>query len=122
VERRLLDMADANAKKLGLDRRQFLRTACGMATAFAAMNTVFGDYFQVEAAEMMEPGSAAESKRDYFIFDVQTHHVAVGRTRAMGTDFVEFRRGGALWNPELKKRNPVPEDLYVENYIKEVFL
>jgi len=122
VEQRLLDVADYNARKLGLDRRQFLRTACGMATAFAAMNTVFGDYFRVEAAELMEPAAAAESKRDYFIFDVQTHHVAAGRARALGIDLIDFRRTGAVWNPELKKRDPAPGDLYLENYIKEIFL
>src|SRR5437867_8498847 len=42
VEQRLVEMADANARRLGMDRRQFLRTSCGMATAFAAMNAVFG--------------------------------------------------------------------------------
>ena len=36
VEHRMLAMADANAKKLGQKRRDFLRTSCGMATAFAA--------------------------------------------------------------------------------------
>jgi hypothetical protein len=121
-EQRLIDMADANAKRLGTDRRQFLRTTCGMATAFAAMNSIFGDYFKVAAAEMFEPGAVAASKRDYFIFDVQNHHVAAGRTRVLGIDFVDNRRDGAAWNSELRKRNPVPEDLYVENYIKEVFL
>src|SRR5256885_13472404 len=54
VELHLLEMAESNARKLGMDRRQFLRTACGMATAFAAMNKVFGDYFRVEAAELIE--------------------------------------------------------------------
>ena len=42
VEGRLKDLADQNGRKLGLDRRQFLRTTCGMAAAFIAMNEVFG--------------------------------------------------------------------------------
>src|SRR5215470_9097965 len=33
VENRLREMADKNAKKLGLSRRRFLQTTCGMATA-----------------------------------------------------------------------------------------
>jgi hypothetical protein len=37
VERRILELADENAKKLGLSRRQFLATSCGMAAAFLAM-------------------------------------------------------------------------------------
>jgi len=31
VERRILELADENAKKLGLSRRQFMATGCGMA-------------------------------------------------------------------------------------------
>src|SRR5438046_7691996 len=53
VEHHLLEMATRNAKKLGIDRREFLRSACGMAAAFTAMNEVFGDFFKVEAAEQM---------------------------------------------------------------------
>src|SRR4029077_7969381 len=42
VEARIKEIADAVAPKMGVDRRQFLRTGCGMATAFLAMNDVFG--------------------------------------------------------------------------------
>jgi len=122
VEYQLLQMATRNATKLGIDRRQFLRTACGTATAFAALNSVFGEFFRVEAAEMWEPAAAAERKVDYFIFDVQTHHVAAGKWQLLGVNFLDFRRSGRTWNPELRKRDPKPEDLYLENYIKEVFL
>ncbi len=62
VEHHLLEMATGRAKKLGIERRQFLRSSCGLATAFAALNQVFGDFFRVEAAEMMAPGAAAETK------------------------------------------------------------
>ncbi|HEY7547481.1 MAG TPA: hypothetical protein VID27_21470, partial [Blastocatellia bacterium] len=55
VEHRLAEMADRNAKRLGMSRRRFLATSCGMATAFAAMNSVFGNFFEVDASEMMEP-------------------------------------------------------------------
>jgi len=122
VEHHLLEMATRNAKKLGIDRREFLRSASGMAVAFAAMNEVFGDFFRVEAAEMTDGGAAEERKVDYFIFDVQTHHVAVDRWKLFGVNLLDFRRTGRTWNPELRKREPKPEDLYVENYIKEVFL
>src|SRR5712692_2103265 len=69
VEHHLLEMATRNAKKLGIDRREYLRSACGMAAAFAAMNHVFGDFFRAGAAELAEPAAAAENKVDYFIFD-----------------------------------------------------
>ncbi len=119
VEHHLIEMAGRGAKRLGVDRRQFLGSACGMATAFAAMNKVFGGYFRVEAAEMMEPAAAAQSKPDYFIFDVQTHHVKANYQNPL---LFEFRRGARAMNPALRDREPKADDLYLENYIKEVFL
>src|SRR2546428_4709477 len=44
LERRILELADTKAKRLGLSRRQFMRTSCGMAGAFLAMNGVFGGH------------------------------------------------------------------------------
>ena len=55
VESRIKEIADALAPKLGFDRRQVLRTGCGMATAFLAMNDVFGPLFAVNRAEAAEP-------------------------------------------------------------------
>ena len=42
VERRIFELADENSKRLGLNRRQFLQTGCGMAAAFLAMNDIYG--------------------------------------------------------------------------------
>ena len=78
VEERLKALADTQGKKLGLDRRQFLQTSSGMATAFLAMNQVFGPLFQVERAEAADPAAAEERRASLageFIFDAQTHHV-----------------------------------------------
>ncbi len=76
VEHRIYELADHYGKRLGLSRRQFLRTTGGMAVSFMAMNEVFGRFFDVDAAEAAEPAAYAEKwpKRE-FIFDVQTHHV-----------------------------------------------
>ena len=51
VEHHLLEIATRNAKNLGIDRRDFLRSACGMAAAFTALNQVFGHFFRVEAGK-----------------------------------------------------------------------
>ena len=117
VEQRIAEIAETSSRKLGIDRRSFLRSSCGMAVAFAAMNSVFGRFFAVEAAELLE--SDATARTDYFIFDVQTHHVEVGRHNDV---LLGFRRTAASWNPELRKGDPKPEDIYFENFIKEVFL
>ena len=73
VEAIIHDMAEKYGKKVGLSRRDFLRTTNGMALAFVAMNQVFGDYFQAHAEELTDIGAISElTKRDQFIFDVQT--------------------------------------------------
>jgi len=61
-----------------MDRRRFLRTSCGMAAAFVAMNNVFGNLFDVSEAEAVDVTLAAEraaALNGQFIFDVQTHFV-----------------------------------------------
>ena len=122
VENELLDTGLRISGRLGIDRRQFFRTACGMAAGFAAMNTVFGHFFQVEAAELYDPAAAAALKTDYFIFDVQTHHVATGRHFIGPADVFDTRRSAGQFNPALKGREPKQSDFELENYIKEVFL
>src|SRR5215469_2284028 len=51
VERRLNALADEYGRRNGLDRRQFFKTAAGMATAFMAMNDVYGPLYGVSEAE-----------------------------------------------------------------------
>jgi len=80
VELRLWAIAETAALKLGLSRRDFLRTSSGMAAALLAMNQVFGPCYEVDAAEVAEPEKVREKwPKDEFIFDVQTHHVDIGR-------------------------------------------
>ncbi len=122
VEHRIEVLSRSAARKLGVDRRAFLHTACGMATAFAAMNEVFGKFFTVHAAELTEPAAVQEGREDYFIFDVQTHHVTTGRYQVGDVSVLDFRRMGAAMNPVLGEREPRPEDVYFENYVKEIFL
>ena len=50
VDARIKDLADTTARRLGLDRRRFLASSCGMAAAFVAMNEVFGRLFDVSPA------------------------------------------------------------------------
>src|SRR5882724_5654825 len=79
VERRIFELADINGKRLGLSRRQFLQTSCGMAAAFVAMKDVYGaNVFTVDAAEAREPElmlARAQTVAGQFIFDDQTHFV-----------------------------------------------
>src|SRR5262245_59311865 len=78
VEGRLVALADAYGGKMGLGRREFLKTASGMAAAFVAMNQVYGSLFAVKEAEAADPDAAAERAAGLAqqpIFDDQVHFV-----------------------------------------------
>jgi len=122
LENELLETGARILKQLGIDRRQFFRMTCGMAAGFAAMNSVFGRFFRLDAAELYDPAAVAALKTDYFIFDVQTHHVAVGRHFIGPLDVFDARRSARRFNPVLKGKEPKQSDFELENYIKEVFL
>ena len=120
VEALIQTLASQYGKKTGLNRRDFLKTSSGMAVAFLAMNQVFGKYFSVHAEETLDPSAYAELwPKKEFIFDVQTHHVATGKTEPL------FFRGKMMawkFNQELRGRQPKKGDLTFDNYVKEVFL
>jgi uncharacterized protein len=127
LEQEIVASAEQQARHLGIDRRQFLRTSCGMALAFAAMNTVFGRFFRVEAEELFDPAAVAENKAQFFIFDVQTHHVAMPNQSPRADQgflkaVVGMREMARTMNPALREREARIEDAYIETYIKEIFL
>jgi uncharacterized protein len=124
VEDRIKDLADTIGPKLGMDRRQFLRTSSGMAAAFLAMNEVFGPLFRVNAAEAAEPEAAMERARALsrqFILDDQVHFVRD-----------DFKEDGLLdlgkyaaehWNPDMLKDTGMTLARYkFNNFVKEVYL
>jgi predicted TIM-barrel fold metal-dependent hydrolase len=117
----LLDeTARTHARWLGMSRREFLGSSSGMAAAFLALNTVFGRFFDVEPVEALEPAAADATKpAGQFIFDIQTHHVAAPRQFPF---LLGLRRLGRVWNAELGRDRGTMEDLYLANYIKEIFL
>jgi uncharacterized protein len=114
------ETARRHARRLGIGRRDFLASSAGMASAFLALNTIFGRFFEVDPVEAIESAAAdARKPAGQFVFDVQTHHVATPRQFPW---LLGLRRVGRRWNPALEKDRGTMEDLYLENYIKEVFL
>ena len=76
------ETANVNAKRLGLDRRSFLVSACGVAGSLLGMNTAYarqgkrGGYFELDkiaALDIVAARSAVDGNE--FIFDVQGHFV-----------------------------------------------
>ena len=116
----LAETTRTSARRLGVGRREFLASGAGMASAFLALNTVFGRFFEVDPVEALESAVAdARKPSDQFIFDIQTHHVAAPR---QFPSLLGLRRLGRVWNPELEQDRGTMEDLYLDNYIKEIFL
>src|SRR4029077_10853897 len=75
VETLISTMAEENSKKLGMDRRAYLASSMGLAAAFLAQNKVYGNYWDVDLSETLEPDATEEKwpKGEYFIIDVQSH-------------------------------------------------
>lgn len=125
VEARLRELAAASARKLGMDRRQFLRTSCGMAAAFLAMNDVFGPIFEITAAEAAEPEAAGERASrlaKQFILDDQLHFV---RDDYKVAEIVGLAKYAAEhWNPAMARDSAgMTIDRYkFDNFLKEVYL
>jgi uncharacterized protein len=122
VEERVRDLSADNARSLGMDRRHFLRTKAGMATALLAMNEVFGDFFDVSRVEAKEPEAFEEKwPKDQFIFDIQTHHVDVSKKWYDDTEdgkrvanFFRLLRRGKTIEDTLDQLNRI-------HYVKELF-
>ena len=122
VERRILELADANSKRLGLSRRQFMQTGCGMAAAFIAMNEIHGgSVFQVAAAEAREPELLLARTQDLagqFVFDVQTHFVRDDFDHARILGLARF--AAEHWNPKLEGASSLVRYKF-HNYVKEIY-
>ncbi|HYM01844.1 MAG TPA: hypothetical protein VET85_02795, partial [Stellaceae bacterium] len=123
VERRIYELADTNGKRLGLSRRQFLATSCGMAAAFLAMRDVYGaTVFKVTDEEARDPEmmlARAQSLAGQFIFDDQTHFVRDDFEHKELLGLGEF--AAQHWNPKLKEEGVTLGRYKFQNYIKELY-
>ncbi len=123
-EARVKALGTEFARRNGVTRRAFFKSAAGMATAFLAMNDTYGPIFGVSRAEAQTPDMAAErAKRlsGQFIMDMHTHFL---RDDTRIQTFVMQRQavGKAGWNPALVDRPQTIDDLKFANYLKEIYL
>ena len=146
VEARLEELADDASKKLGIDRRRFLRSSGGMAATLLAMNEVFGRFFNVTLSELFEPAAyaAAAPPKDLFVFDDQLHFVRGSRPSPSGLRAVaqgpssaptvksnpfnpkrqldELGQAWSVWNPALVGLPIDPGYAHLTQFIKDVYL
>jgi predicted TIM-barrel fold metal-dependent hydrolase len=123
VVERLRVLAARNAKRLGVSRRHFLQTSCGMSAALLCFNEVFGKTYEVDPIEALEPAATGEKwPKTEFIFDNQTHHIDVEsgwfeKTEA-GREAANFLR---RFRPGAKTTTESLEALNQVHYVKELF-
>ncbi len=135
VEARIHAAGDSLGNRLGMDRREFLKSTGGMAVALLVMNSVFGKFFDVLDVEAMEASAFIERQgKPLFIFDVQTHYVGTaydpkdteamrkGAVTKQGLLALRRRARQAGLNPKLAGDTGTLRDLSWENFLKEVFL
>jgi len=146
VEARIEQLTTDASKKLGVDRRQFLRSSGGMAAAMLAMNEVFGHFFDVNVTELFEPAAygASSAPQDLFVFDDQLHFVrgsqrspeglraiAQGPSSAPTVKSNPYNPQGrpdergdtwGVWNPALVGLSIDPGYAHLSQFIKDVYL
>src|SRR5262245_60674254 len=120
VERLINEMTDERARKLGWSRRRFLSSAAGMATALMAINIVSGcgdggngsGGFAVDDCATREPAAARERfSADFFVMDVQTHHVDLDGAAAANPGLGEFFKTFRICQPGVMTEGCHPREL-----------
>ena len=114
VESLIGEMSEANARRVGLSRRHYMRTSMGMATCWLASNAVYGKHIDVEEAEAFEPAATEEKypKGEYFIIDVQAHF-----TNGFA---LNFRTSDIIKGMGFELKNDV-ESYSFKNFVKEMY-
>ncbi|MEE3327499.1 MAG: amidohydrolase family protein [Myxococcota bacterium] len=124
VAERINELGDELGNKAGLSRRDFLKTASGMAVAFLAMNEVYGDLFRVNAAEASEMDAAGERAANLAaqrIFDDQTHFNRDDLSNPEPIDVGHY--AAKHWNPGLiDEMGIIHKRFQFENFLKEIYL
>jgi len=126
VGKLIVEETAARAKRHGMTRAEFLRTAAGTMTAFMVMNRVYGLDREGDAAVLpvktvhcddLDAAREVLDRKKTFVMDVQQHHVDLalyGNTDAFC--FLDFR-------PDLRPADvPCPEGLGQLWYVKDVFV
>ncbi len=124
VEGLIKEMGDYHAKKHGMSRRNFLTTSAGMATAFLAMNQVFGPIFsarEAEAADMQMSDRRAAQLKNQFIFDDQTHFIRDDFNQEGLLGLTKWAVGAKV-NPRIGEAPMTLARYKMDNYLKEIFL
>jgi uncharacterized protein len=83
ADERYRRLIDERARRLGVSRRELIRSASGTAAALLVIDQTFGcgrkQYAVDDKATLDKDAACAALRGDDFVFDVHTHHVEPGR-------------------------------------------
>lgn len=122
--------SERRARRLGMTRREFVRSAAGTATAFFVLNTVNGLPSTGSAASLPvtpeqcdDPAAARELfRREFFVMDVQLHHVDLSMfTPSQQQAIAPLVCGLRFLEPGLSCDDRI-DRLSQANFVKEVFV
>ena len=141
VERRILELSDRAARRLGVSRRQFLAGSGGFAVSFLAMNEAHGrEFFKVSKDEIYERGAHGMHgpPRDLFVLDDQLHtirssrggpgnvlrDIAEGNHSSLNPTDLPDELGGinTPWNPALVGLPNLNLNFQLVQFMKDVYL
>lgn len=116
AERLIAEECAEGAKRHGMSRAQFLRTAAATATAFMVLNKLNGSTAYAVKKEHCDDLDAARELLDkkYFVMDVQQHHVDLNLFPDGLGCFLRFRDRMAAGG--------CPASVGQANYVKEIFV
>ena len=124
--RRTEQLADDTSRRLGVDRRTFLRSVCGSAAALLVLGACRNDSdsepaggrYDVPDDAVTDPDAARDSiAGEEFVFDVQTHFLAFDLLADRGASF--FGQGF----PQAQCPEDDPRACFsIEHYLEELFL
>jgi len=124
--RRTQQLSDETARRLGVGRREFLRSACGAAAAFLVLGACrdesngepTGGRYDVPEEAVTDTDAAREAVGgDELVFDVQTHFLAYDLLQDRGASFW----GNAF--PQARCGEDDPRACFsIEHYLEELFL
>src|SRR5262249_3771059 len=113
----------SHGRRLGLSRRQFMRTSCGMAAAFLAMKEIYGgNVVQVDEAEAREPElmqARAQRLARQVIFEGETPFIRDDFDHKELLGLGDF--ASQHWNPKMKEEGLSLGRYKFQNYVKEVY-
>ncbi len=121
VEFELGELATRHSRELGMSRRDFLRSSAGLMTALAAMNTVFGSYFNDAQAATPDLDAIArlrERVKDQLVIDVQLHFVRDDYQKEIVLALGEYAKN---WNPVLVREGVTLDRYKWDHFLKEVY-